>query len=333
LDLLLNKDVFEIFLKRAKIIKEIRTYLDQKGFIEFETPVLQPVYGGANAKPFITLVNSIKQNYYMRISDELYLKRLLIGGYSKVYEIGKDFRNEDIDSTHNPEFTMIEIYDAYKDYNDMMDLAEEMLKTVTFKVNGSYIIDLKDHKLDLSKPWRRVTMYSLLREKGIDPKIISDTELEELVSRHEIKLVKHSRGLTITKLFETLCEKDLIEPTFVIDYPKESTALCKTHRSDPDLIERFELYINGIELANGYSELNDPIKQEQNLKEENSLRNLGYEEAQQFDQDFIDALRVGMPNAGGIGIGIDRVVRLLTAQESLKEVLLYPILAVKKEEK
>ncbi len=332
LDLLLNKNVFEIFLKRSKIIREIRNYLDQRGYIEFETPVLQPIYGGANARPFITMVNSIKQNYYLRISDELYLKRLLVGGYTKVYEIAKDFRNEDIDTTHNPEFTMIEIYEAYKDYNDMMDLAEQMLKSVALKVNGSYMIDFKDHQLDLSKPWRRVTMYSLLREKGIDPKTISDEELQKLVLQHGIKLVKYSRGLAITKLFEELCEEELIEPTFVIDYPKESTPLCKIHRNDPELIERFEFFVNGMELANGYSELNDPIRQEQTLKEETAMRTLGDEEAQQFDEDFIDSLRVGMPNAGGIGIGIDRLVMLLTAQTSLKEVLLYPILAIKKEE-
>ena len=331
LDMILNPEIFEIFRKRSYITREIRNFLNSKGFIEFETPILQPVYGGANAKPFITYVNAIERNYYLRISDELYLKRLLVAGYPRVYEIGKDFRNEDIDSRHNPEFTMIEIYEAFKDYKYMMDLTENLIKHVAETVNGTLKISLNGGEVDLSKPWKRLRMLDLLYENGIDAKRIGDDDIKELLKKYEIKMPAYVRGIAITKLFEAMFEESFIEPVFVMDYPRESTPLCKLHRDDPSLVERFELYINGIEIANGYSELNDPLLQERFFREEMERRTLGDEEAQQMDMDFIEALRTGMPNAGGVGIGIDRLSMILTGAKSIKEVIYYPILAPKQE--
>lgn len=331
LDMILNPEVFEIFRKRSMITSEIRNYLNSIGYIEFETPILQPVYGGANAKPFITFVNAIGKNYYLRISDELYLKRLLVAGYPKVYEIGKDFRNEDIDSKHNPEFTMIEIYEAFKDYKYMMDLTENIIKHVALKVNNSLKINLNGMEIDLSKPWKKVKMLEMLKENGFDVKNMSDDEIKNLIDKYGIKLPTYVRGIAITKIFESMFEETFIEPIFVIDYPRESTPLCKPHREDPTLVERFELYINGIEIANGYSELNDPLLQEKFFREEMERRTLGDEEAQQMDLDFLEALRTGMPNAGGVGIGIDRLSMILTGAKSIKEVIYYPILSPKQE--
>ncbi len=329
LDMLLNKDVFEIFRKRSMIVGEIRRFLDSKGFLEFETPILQPVYGGANAKPFITHVNAIDRNYYLRISDELYLKRLLVAGYPKVFEIGKDFRNEDIDSRHNPEFTMIEIYEAFKDYNDMMELTENLIKHLAQKINGSLKVKIGENEIDLSGEWKKVKLLEKLKEGGVDPNTITDDEIKKLLEKYDIKMPSYVRGIALTKLFEEIYEHTFINPTFVIDYPRESTPLCKLHRNDPNLVERFELFINGIEIANGYTELNDPILQEKFFNEEVERRILGDEEAQQKDTDFIEALRVGMPNAGGVGIGIDRISMILTSAKSIKEVIYYPILAPK----
>ncbi len=333
LDLILNKDVFEIFRKRSKIVSEIRKFLENRGFLEFETPILQPIYGGANAKPFITHVNAIDKNFYLRISDELYLKRLLVGGFSKVFEIGKDFRNEDIDSRHNPEFTMIEIYEAYRDYNDMMDLTEELIKHLAQKVNGILKLNINGKEIDISGKWKRRPMLEMLKESGIDVEKLSDERIKEMLEEYGIKIPVYVRGIAITKIFEHIWEEKLIEPTFVIDYPKESTPLCKLHRENKDLVERFELFINGIEIANGYTELNDPILQEKFLKEEVERRTLGDEEAQQMDYDFVEALRVGMPIAGGVGIGIDRITMILTGAASIKEVILYPILAPREDGK
>lgn len=331
LDMLLNRDVFEIFRKRSMVVSEIRRTLEEKGFIEFETPILQPVYGGANAKPFITHINAIDRNYYLRISDELYLKRLLVAGYPRVFEIGKDFRNEDIDSKHNPEFTMIEIYDAFKDYRDMMDLTEEIIKHLAEKINGSLKVNVGGREIDLSGNWPKVRLLEKLKEIGIDSKTISDDEIKKLLEKYDIKMPTYVRGIAVTKIFEEMFEHTFINPTFVIDYPRESTPLCKLHREDPELVERFELFINGIEIANGYTELNDPVLQEKFFNEEMQRRVLGDEEAQQMDRDFIEALRTGMPNAGGVGIGIDRISMILTGAKSIKEVIYYPILAPKEE--
>ncbi len=332
LDMILNSDVFETFRQRSRIIMEIRKYLDERGYLEFETPILQPVYGGANAKPFITHVNAIDKDYYLRISDELYLKRLLVAGYPKVYEIGKDFRNEDIDSRHNPEFTMMEIYESFKDYNDMMNLTENLIKTISEKVAGKFKLSINGREIDLSSEWKRVRMYDLLNDDGIDPYTITDDEIKDLLKKYSITMPVYSRGIALTKIFESIHEETFINPVFVMDYPKESTPLCKPHRKYPDLVERFELFINGIEIANGYTELNDPLLQEEFFKKETERRVLGDEEAQQIDWDFIEALRTGMPPAGGVGIGIDRITMLLTEKTSIKEVIYYPIQAPKNDQ-
>ncbi|ADD08430.1 lysine--tRNA ligase [Candidatus Aciduliprofundum boonei] len=328
LDLMFNKDAFDTFIKRSIIEKEIRMFLWNRGFLEMETPVLQPVYGGANAKPFKTHVNAIDRDYYLRISDELYLKRLIVGGYNKVFEIAKDFRNEDIDTTHNPEFTMIEIYQSYVDYNDMMNLTEEMIKHVAQKLEIEKV-KFGEYEIDFTKPFRREKMLDMLAKRGIDENT-SDEEIKAMLDEYKIKMPQYNRGLALGKLFERVCEEDLIQPVFVIDHPRETTPLCKLHRKDNRLIERFELYVGSVELANGYTELNDPLLQEKFFREEVERRTLGDEEAHQYDEDFIEALRWGMPPMGGVGIGIDRLTMLLTGNTSIKEVILFPILAPKK---
>ncbi len=329
LDLMFNRQAFDTFRKRSEIVKEIRRFLWDRGFLEMETPILQPVYGGANAKPFKTHVNAIDRDYYLRISDELYLKRLIVGGYNRVFELGKDFRNEDIDTTHNPEFTMIEIYQSYVDYNDMMDLTEGMIKHVAKHMSVDKI-NFEGHEIDLTKPFRRERMLDMLARRGIDENT-SDEDIKALLEKYKIKMPQYNRGLALGKLFERVCEEDLIEPVFVIDHPKETTPLCKLHRGNKNLIERFELYIGGVELANGYTELNDPQLQEHFFRDEVERRTLGDEEAHQYDEDFIEALRWGMPPMGGVGIGIDRLAMILTGNTSIKEVILFPILAPKKD--
>ncbi len=325
LDLMLNRESFEIFQNRAKIVQEIRKFLWEKGFMEMETPVLQPIYGGANARPFKTYVNALKRDYYLRISDELYLKRLIVGGYTKVFEISKDFRNEDIDTTHNPEFTMLEAYQAYVDYEDMMNLTEDMIKHVA-KVLGVEKVKFGEYEIDFTRPFRRERMLDMLAEKGITDDT-PDNEIKKLLDKYNIKMPRYERGLALGKLFERICEDELIQPVFVIDHPRETTPLCKLHREDPRLVERFELYIGGVELANGYTELNDPELQEKFFREETERRTLGDEEAHQYDADFVEALRWGMPPTGGVGIGIDRLAMILTGKESIKEVILFPMLA------
>jgi len=327
LDIMLNRESFEVFRKRSIIEMEIRKFLWERGFLEMETPVLQPIYGGANARPFKTHVNALDKDYYLRISDELYLKRLIVGGYNKVFEIAKDFRNEDIDTMHNPEFTMIEIYQAYVDYNDMMNLTEDMIKHVAAKL-GISKIKFGEYEIDLSKPFRRERMLDMLAERGIDENT-SDEEIKKLLEKYNIKMVRYERGLALGKLFDRICEENLIQPVFIIDHPKETTPLCKLHRENEELIERFELYIGGMEIANGYTELNDPQLQEKFFREETERRTLGDEEAHQYDEDFIEALRWGMPPTGGVGIGIDRVTMILTGKTSIKEVILFPILSPK----
>ncbi len=323
LDMILNDDVRKTFVLRGRIIAEIRNYLNSIGFVEIETPILQPVYGGANAKPFKTHVNDLNEDWYLSISPELYLKRLIMGGISKVYSITKNFRNESIDTRHNPEFTSIELYQAYADYNDMMDITEKLVSEVAKKVFGTAKFKYGEHEIDLSTPWKRVTMFDALKEKGYDVEKMSDEEIQSLLEK-EIP-GGYNRGLAIAKLFEQFCESNLIQPTFVIDHPKETSPLCKLHRKDPRLIERFELYISGMELANAYTELNDPVEQDEKFREETKRRVLGDEEAQQYDKDFIEAMRYGMPPAGGLGIGIDRLVMILTEKTSIKEVIPFPM--------
>ena len=323
LDILLNLKVRETFVTRSKVISEIRNFLNSRGFLEVETPIMQPVYGGANARPFKTYVNALNETWYLRISPELYLKRLIIGGFNKVYEIGKVFRNEDIDTKHNPEFTMLELYEAYADYNDMMSLTEELISTVVERTIGSTVVNYGDYEIDFSPQWRRVTMYDALREEGYDVSAMSDEEIASMLKKELPG--GYNRGLAIAKLFEQLCEDKLIQPTFVMDYPKETSPLCKIHRKHPELIERFELYVAGMEIANAYTELNDPFLQHEFFVEETKRRTLGDEEAHQYDEDFIEAMKYGMPPCGGLGIGIDRLVMLITGNTSIKEVIAFPM--------
>jgi lysyl-tRNA synthetase class 2 len=332
LDMMLNPEVRWRVLIRSEIIWCIRKYLRERGFVEVETPTLQPVYGGAYAKPFLTYVNALREEWYLRISPELYLKRYIIAGFNKVFEICKDFRNEDIDAHHNPEFTMIEIYQAYADYRTMMELTEGLISSVAEEVLGTLKVKYKGKEVDLTPPFRRIRMYDALNEyAGINVSGLSDEEIKRLLDEKGIKVRGgYNRGLAIAELFEATCEGHLWQPTFVMDYPKETTPLCKLHRENPDLIERFELYIAGMELANAYSELNDPVLQRQFFEEELKRKKMGNEEAHPYDEEFVEALEYGMPSTGGVGIGIDRLVMILTGAESIKEVIPFPM--VKREE-
>ncbi len=329
-DLVANPEVKEVFEKRAEIIKAVREFLDKKGFIEVDIPILQPVYGGANARPFKTHINAWDMNLYLSISPELYLKRLIVGGFEKVYSLGKNFRNEDADTTHNPEFTMMECYAAYQDYNDMMELTEDLYNYAAKKVLGSTIINYQGKEIDFKKPWKRITMFDALKEYGnLDVTKLSDKELFEKASRMNLDVTKNTpRGLLISELFEELVEKHLIQPTFILDHPKETTPLCKAKRGNKDLIERFEPFINGMEIGNAYSELNDPVIQKELLKkqEEERATNAEYHP---MDEDYITALEIGMPPAGGLGLGIDRMVMFLTNTSSIRDVILFPTMRPK----
>ncbi len=336
-DFLYNDNARRAMEIRFNTIKAIRQYLYSKGFTEVESPVLQPVYGGALAKPFVSHVNALDEDWYLRISLELYLKRFIVGGFNRVFEIGKVFRNEDIDVTHNPEFTMMELYWAYADYNDIMDLTEDMIRTVAREVLGDTKVRYpmpngSVTEIDLGRPFRRVTMFDLLSEAlGRPLESVSDEEMKRMLD--SMGLVPrggvYSRGLMIEKLFDKLVTPKLIQPTFVLDYPIETTPLCKPHRSKPGLVERFELYIAGMELANAYTELNDPVLQDRLFKEEQEMRKKGDLEAHPYDVDFVMALSYGMPPTGGLGIGIDRLVMLLAGVNSIKEVLPFPMISAK----
>jgi len=334
LDLLMNDEVRRYFEIRFKTISYIRKYFENLGYIEVQTPVLQPIYGGANAKPFITYVNDLKENWYLRIATELYLKRYLVGGFNKVFEIGPDFRNESIDVTHNPEFTMLEAYEAYANRDKMMELVENLIYGIAKDIIGKAYIEYNGKKISLKPPWRRLTMYDALKEyANIDVTKLSDEEIMEIMKQHNIQLElrEYNRGLAITALFEELVEEKLIEPTYIIEHPRESTPLCKLSRKDPSLVERAEGYILGVEITNIYSELNDPILQNKLLLEQAKMRELGFEEAHLYDQDFIEALMYGMPPTGGIGIGIDRVIMLLLGIKSIKEIIPFPMVKKKTE--
>ena len=326
-DLIVNKGVRETFLKRSQILRSLREKLDGCGFTEVETPVLQSIPGGATARPFVTHHNSLDVYFYLRIATELYLKRLIVGGFEGVYEIGKNFRNEGMDRTHNPEFTCMELYVAYKDYRWMMDFTENLLEQVCTDVNGSPEVVLNNKKISLKAPFRRFSLLGIIKEKtGYDLAVKSEEELRSIC--HELGLEQvdatYGRGKMIDEIFGVACEQDLIQPTFVTDYPIEMSPLTKRHRDNPNLTERFELIVNGKELANAYSELNDPIDQELRFQEQLELSKKGDDEAMFIDQDFLRALQYGMPPTSGIGMGIDRLVMLLTGQESIQEVILFP---------
>ena len=328
LDLLLNQAVKNTFIQRTKIIKCIRTFLDEHQFLEVETPVLQPIYGGANARPFITHHNTLDQKLYMRIADELYLKRLIIGGIDRVYEIGKDFRNEGMDRNHNPEFTMLEFYWAYADYEDCMDLVESLIRNIAKKIDALKI-SFNNVEINLNKPFKKKRFAELLSEKlGVNINDVSEDQLKQICKEKQIQFKADANiGQILDTLMGELVEPTLTEPTFVIDYPKVISPLAKMHRGgDPKLVERFELFIGGDEFANSFSELNDPVDQRKRLEEQSSFRKLGDEEAQNLDENFIQAMECGMPPTGGVGIGIDRLVMLLTENTSIKDVILFPTL-------
>ena len=328
LDLILNPHVRETFHKRTKIIREIRNFLDNKGFLEVETPILQPIYGGANARPFTTHHNALNQKLFLRIADELYLKRLIIGGIDRVYEMAKDFRNEGMDRNHNPEFTMLEFYWAYADYEDCMNLVEKLFHQVAKKV-GSYNLSWSDNNIDLSKKFHRKPFLEVLGEAtGHNFDEFDEEKVSKICKEIGIELEENSNlGQMLDGLMSALVEPKLIEPTFIIDYPKVISPLAKTHRNgNPNIVERFELFIGGAEFANSFSELNDPIDQRKRLEDQVKLKDLGDEEAQPIDENFIQAMECGMPPTGGVGIGIDRLVMLLTGNRWIKDVILFPTL-------
>ena len=325
LDMVMNPEVKRVFEKRATIVREMRSFLDSRGFIEVEIPVLQPVYGGAAARPFITHVNSLNRDFYLQISPELYLKRLIIGGMEKVYFLGKNFRNEDIDRTHNPEFSMMECYEAYVDYNTVMKLTEDMIEHICKKVNGTTKIKYNNNIIDFKAPWTRITMFEAIKKFAkLDVEKMSDTELKSEI--HKAKLEAGSRDEMINELFEHYAESKLIQPTFITDYPLTICPLTKVHRKNPKLVERFEAFVNGTELANAYSELNDPIEQDVRFSMQEKNREEGDEEAHPIDKDFVTAMEYGMPPCGGLGIGVDRLVIFLTAQESIRDVIPFPLM-------
>ena len=334
-DLIVNPEVKEVFIKRAKIYRAIREFLDQKDFIEVRTPILQTQYGGANARPFITQINAWKMPMYLRIAYELDLKRLIVGGFERIYDLSSCFRNEDADRTHNPEFAMMEIQWAYADYNKAMELTEQLWDYVAKKVLGTTIIEYGGNKIDLTAPWKRLTMKEALKQLAkIDLDKLSDKELVALIRQHKIECEgKTSRGEMMVLLFEELCEDKLIQPTHIIDHPKESCPLAKPHRDNPELIERIEPYINGWEVGNCYSELTDPILQRELLEEQAKKGRGGDEEAHPMDEDFIRALEIGLPPNTGIGIGVDRMVMLMTGADSIRDIILFPTMKPREEEK
>lgn len=324
-DLIVTHGVKETFIKRINIIKNIKKILDEKQFIEVETPVLQPVYGGAAAQPFISHHKALDIKLYLRISLEPYLKRLIVGGFDRVYEIGKCFRNEGIDRTHNPEFTMLELYQAYADYNDMMSITEEIFEKTAIAINGTTKATFDGNEIDLKTPWKKLKMSdALVQYANIDVTKMSDEDLKNEIKKHggEIK-GEFIRGLAINELFEILVEEKLIQPTFITHQPVETTPLCKPDLDDERFLQRFELFINGTEFANAYSESNDPIFQRKTLYEQ-SLRREIDNEAPPMDENFVQAIEIGMPPTGGLGIGIDRFIMLLTGETSIRDILLFP---------
>lgn len=326
-DLIVNPEVKETFIKRSSIIREIRNYLDQKEFIEVETPVLVPMAGGAAARPFTTHHNSLDQDLNLRISLELYLKRLIVGGLERVYEIGRVFRNEGLSVRHNPEFTLLELYQAYTDYYGMMDLVEDLYRTVAQKVLGTTQISYDGQEIDLSKPFERLTMVDAVKKyAGVDFTAIRTVEeAKALAKEHHIAFEnRHKYGDIINLFFEKYCEEQLVQPTFIMDHPVDISPLAKRKPSDPEFTERFELFITKREMANAFSELNDPIDQRKRFEAQEELFAAGDEEANHLDEDFLCALEYGMPPTGGIGIGIDRMIMLLTDSAAIRDVLLFP---------
>ena len=327
-DLIMNPEVKDTFLKRVQILQEIKNILNEKGYLEVETPILNTIAGGAAARPFITHHNTLDMDMYLRIANELYLKRLIVGGFDKVYEMGRMFRNEGMDIKHNPEFTNIELYSAYEDYNDMMDITEEIISKVALKVLGTTKITYQGTEIDLTPSWKRISMIDSIKEvTGVDFNTIETAEDAKKAAEDlhvELDELKLTRGEIINQVFEAKVEETLIQPTFIYDYPVEVSPLTKRKPSDPRLTERFEVFIGAREYGNAYSELNDPIDQYERFKKQAEARAAGDEEANMMDDDFINALEYGMPPTGGLGIGVDRLVMLLTDSASIRDVLLFP---------
>ena len=327
-DLIVNPEVKETFIKRSMIIKELRNILDEKGYLEVETPILNNLITGDAARPFETHHNTLDIDMYLRIAPELNLKRLMVGGFDKVYEVCKNFRNEGMDIKHNPEFTNVELYAAYEDYNDMMDITEEIITRLCMKVNGTLQINYQGLDLDLSTPWKRISMIDAIKEvTGIDfNEVKTDEEARKLADEKGVELEegKTTRGHIINEFFETFVEETLIQPTFIMDYPVEISPLTKRKKDNPSLTERFEVFIGGREYGNAYSELNDPIDQYERLKKQAEARANGDEEAGMMDEDFVNALEIGLPPTGGLGIGLDRLIMLLTNSASIRDIILFP---------
>ena len=327
-DLIVNPEVKETFILRSKILKEIRRFMDELGYMEVETPMLTTVATGDAARPFITHHNTLDLQMYLRIAPELNLKRLIVGGFDKVFEIGKNFRNEGMDIKHNPEFTNMEFYAAYQDYNDMMDTAEKLISTVAKNTLGKTTINYQGQEIDLAPGWKKITMIDAIKEiTGVDFNTINTDEEAQAIAKEkgvEYEEIKNTRGHIINEFFETFVEETLIQPTFILDYPVEVSPLTKRKKEDPRLVERFELFIGGREYGNAYSELNDPIDQYQRFLKQVEAKEKGDEEAGGMDEDFVNALEIGLPPTGGMGIGLDRLIMLLTDSASIRDVLLFP---------
>ena len=325
-DLVVNPNVKDVFIKRSKIVSSIRNYLDDKGYLEVETPVLQPLYGGAAARPFVTHQNALDIDLFLRIADELYLKRLVVGGFDGVYEISKDFRNEGMDRSHNPEFTMLELYVAYKDYDWMMNLVEELFEHICKTVFGTSEYNYEESKINFTCPWKRVSYVDAIKEKtGVDVIAASENDLRGLAKKLGIEIDGlFGKAKLIDEIFSQVVEPELIQPTFVVDYPLMLSPLAKKHRSKEGLVERFEGYVAGKEICNAFSELNDPIDQRKRFEDQVKMREAGDDEAHQIDEDFLRSMEYGMPPMAGLGIGIDRLVMLLTNQSSIRDVIFFP---------
>ncbi|MEJ2728790.1 MAG: lysine--tRNA ligase [Deltaproteobacteria bacterium] len=327
LDLMMNADVRELFVKRSRIIQEVRNFFLERDFLEVETPMMQPIPGGAEAEPFKTHHNALGMDLYLRIAPELYLKRLVVGGFERVFEINRNFRNEGISTQHNPEFTMLEFYQAYATFGDLMELTQQLVSTVAHKVNGSTVLSYQNSPIELAGPWHRITLQKALVDiGGIDSALLNDKDaLIDFATQNGIKITKTGRlGKVITKLFDALVEPKLIQPTFITGYPAEVSPLSRRSDEEPDITERFELFIAGREIANGFSELNDPVDQKARFAQQVESRKAGDKAAHLMDEDYIEALEYGMPPTAGEGIGIDRLVMLLTDAASIREVILFP---------
>ncbi len=328
-DLIVNPEVKEVFVKRSQIVKEIRNYLDEAGFLEVETPMMQPIPGGATARPFITHHNALDMELFLRVAPELYLKRLLVGGLEKVYELNRNFRNEGISTRHNPEFTMLEIYQAYADFQDMMDLTEALITSVVQRVNGSLQLDFEGQMLDFTTPWERIPMLDAIKQHtGVDFNDVKTDEEARAAAKGlglEVDL-QAARGEVINEVFEECVEQHLVQPTFIYGHPVEISPLAKRNRDNPEFTDRFELFIMQREIANAFSELNDPLDQRQRFQKQVEKRQGGDAEAHMMDEDYLNALEYGMPSAGGLGIGIDRLVMLITGSPSIRDVILFPTL-------